>query len=79
MEKVDSIERKELLKNNEKINNKIHTTSVNIQEMLPNIPEVFRKNWYILQVNPEFRINFVNKPKIAFKRSKNIQEFIGDN
>ena len=39
--------------------------------------EVIRKNWHILQINPEFRNLFVNKPKVVFKRKKYIQDIIG--
>ena len=42
--------------------------------MLPNISEVVKKNWHILQMNLEFRNAFVNKPTIAFKRNKNVQK-----
>ena len=44
---------------------------------LPNISEVVRKNWHILQINPEFCNAYVNKPTIAFQRNKNIQDLIG--
>ena len=73
MEKVVLIERKELLQNNEKINSK---KNIPTQQNIPNISEIVRKNWYILQINPEFRNVFVNKPAIAFKRYKNIRDLI---
>ena len=44
---------------------------------LPSISEVVRKNLHILQINHEFSNAFINKPKIEFKRNKNIQDFIG--
>ena len=47
--------------------------------MLPNISEVVKKNWHILQMNLEFRNVFVNKPTIAFKRNKNVQNLIAGN
>ena len=37
---------------------------------LPNISEVVRKSWHILQNNPEFCNVFVNKPTIPFKNLK---------
>ena len=78
MEKVDLIERKELLQNNEEINKKKNIPLVlTYNRTLPNISEIVRKNWHILQINPEFRNVFVNKPTIAFKRNKNIQDLIG--
>ena len=43
---------------------------------LPNISEVARKNGHILQINPEFRNVFLNKPRTAFTRNKNIQDLM---
>ena len=43
----------------------------------PNISAVLIKNWYILQINSEFCNVFVNKPTIAFKGNKNMQDLIG--
>ena len=78
MEKVDLIERKVLLQNNEKGNSKKNIPLVlTYNRMIPNISEVVRKNWHILQINTEFRNMFVNKPTIAFKRNKNTQDLIG--
>ena len=78
MEKVGLIERKELLQNNEEINKKKNIPlALTYNRTLPNISEIVRKNWHILQINPEFRNVFVNKPTIAFKRNKNIQDLIG--
>ena len=78
MDKVDLIERKELLQNNEKINCKKNIQLVlRHNRTLPNISEVVRKNGHILQINTEFLNVFVNKPTITFKRNKNIQDLIG--
>ena len=44
---------------------------------LPDTSEVVRKNWYILQITPEFYV-FVNKRAIAFTKNKNMQDFISD-
>ena len=41
---------------------------------------VVKINWincHILQINPEFRNVFVNKPAIVFKRNRDIQDLIG--
>ena len=56
---------------------KTYTTSVNIQQNASKHIRSCKKNWHILQVNPEFHNVFVNKPTIAFKRNKNIQDLIG--
>ena len=47
--------------------------------MHPNVSEVVKKNWHILQINLEFRNVFVNKQTIAFKRNKNVQNLIAGN
>ena len=77
MENVaDLIERKDVLQNNEKINSKKNIPPVlTYNRTLPNISDVVRKNCIFV---PEFRNVFVNKPIIAFKRNKNIQDLIGD-
>ena len=78
MEKVGLIERKELLQNNEKNKSKKNIPLVlTYNKTLPNISEVVRKNCHILHINPEFRNVFANKPTIAFKRNKNIQNLTG--
>ena len=78
MDKVDLIEQKELLQNNEKINSKKNILlTLTYSRTFPNISEVVTKNWYILQINPKFRNVFVNKPTIVFKRNKYIQDLIG--
>ena len=62
MEKVELIEGKELLQNNEKSNSKKNIPLVlTYNRTLSNISEVVRKNWHILQINPEFRNVFVNR------------------
>lgn len=80
MEKVNMIDRKELLQAKEKNNqkNKIPLV-ITYNRTLPNISEVVKKNWNILQIGSEFENVFDNTPTIAFKRNKNIQELIGGN
>ena len=66
------------MQNNQKLDSKKNTPLVlTYHRTLPNISEVVRKNWHILQINPELRHVFVNKPSIAFKGNKNIQDLIG--
>ena len=56
MEKVDLIEWKVLLQDNEKSNSKKNIPLVlTYNRMLPNISQVVKENWHILKVNPEFR------------------------
>lgn len=73
MSKVTLIEQKEVLQDNEKINTKKNIPLVLAHNRtIRNISEVVGKNWHILQINPEFRNAFVNKPTTEFKRNKNI-------
>ena len=56
MEKVYLIEWKVLLQDNEKSNSKKNIPLVlTYNRMLPNISQVVKENWHILQINPEFR------------------------
>ena len=60
MNKVDLIEQKELLLNNEKINSKKNLPLVlTYNRTLPDILEVVRKNWRILHIDFEFRNVFL--------------------
>lgn len=71
--KVTLIEQKEVLQDNEKNNSKKNIPLVlTHNRTIPNISEVVGKNQNILQMNPEFRNAFVNKPTVTFKRNKNI-------
>ena len=51
--------------------------SITYNRTLPNISKIVNRNWNILQINSEFHAVFQATPMIAFKRSKNLQEFIG--
>ena len=74
MEKVDLIERKGRLQNIRKTNSaKNKPLVLTYDRTLPNISDVARKNWHILQINLELRNVFVDKPTIKFKKNKNIQ------
>ena len=74
MEKFDSIERKVLLQNNEKSNSKKNIPPVlKYNRTLPKTLEVVRKNWHILQINPELGNVSIYKTTIAFERRKHIQ------
>ena len=77
MEKVDLIKRKVPSQNNEKSNSKKNIPLVlAYNRMIPNISEVVRKNWHILQINPEFCNVFITETAVAFKRNENIQDLI---
>ena len=76
IKKVDRIERKKLFISKEK-KTKTMPLSITYNRTLPNISKIVNRNWNILQINSEFHAVFQATPMIAFKRSKNLQEFIG--
>ena len=70
MKMVDLIERKGRLQNIGKPNSAKNIPLVlTYDRTLPNISDVARKNWLILQINLEFRNVFVDKPTITFKKN----------
>ena len=77
IEKVKSIERKEILtKKKTKKSSKIHFP-VPYNTNLPTIKKAIDKNWNILSINREMSDIFNEKPIISFKRNKNLRELIG--
>ena len=52
---------------------------VTFNRTLPNLDAIVRKYWKILHVNPEFKNVFSEPPILAFKRNKNLRDFIGSN
>ena len=77
IEKVKSIERKEILtKKKTKKSSKIHFP-VTYNTNLPTIKKAIDKNWNILSINREMSDIFNEKPIISFKRNKNLRELIG--
>ena len=40
---------------------------------------MLEKHWHILNVNPELKKVFENKPLLAFRKNKNLRQLIGGN
>ena len=77
---VRELDRNELIKVNKKdtpINSRI-PLEITYNQFL-NISKIFRKKLNILSVNISLRKVFQNEPITAFKRNKNLREFIGSN
>ena len=55
------------------------TLCVTYNKTLPNIKKIFEKHWRILNVNPELKKVFQNKPLLAFRNNKNLRQLIGGN
>ena len=78
IKRVHRIERKELFICKGKNNNKNRIPlSITYNRTHPNISKIVNRNWNIFQINTDFHRVFKDTPKIAFKRSKNLQEIIG--
>ena len=52
---------------------------VTYNKTLPNIKTILEKHWHILNVNPELKEVFENKPLLAFRKNKNLRQLIGGN
>ena len=50
---------------------------VTYNQTLPNINEIIKKHWNILKINPILEKVFSEKPVVAFRRGKNLQQIIG--
>ena len=77
IDKVDNIDRKELLRKKEKnIKDRIPCL-ITYNRKLPMMRKIINKHRNVLQINPKLQETFQNNPFVAFKRNKNLQEIIG--
>ena len=68
------------LSNKEKTDTGNHLTlCATYKKTLPNIKTILEKHWHTLNVNPELKNVFENKPLSAFHKSKNLRQLIGRN
>ena len=68
------------LLNKEKTETGNHLTlCVTYNKTLPKIKTILGKHWHILNVNPELKKVFENKPLLAFRKNKNLRQLIGGN
>ena len=68
------------LLNKEKTETGNHLTlCVTYNKTLPNIKTILEKHWHILNVNPELKKVFENKPLLALCKNKNLRQLIGGN
>ena len=76
IDKVDNIDRKELLRKKEKnIKDRIPCL-ITYNRKLPTMRKIINKHWNVLQINPKLQETFHNNAFVAFKRNKNLQEII---
>ena len=75
--KAKTTDRKELLKEKEKISSqRVHFTTT-FNKNLPAINSVLDKHWHLLQTKSKIGSSFTEKPRITFCRNKNLKDWIG--
>ena len=52
---------------------------VTYSKTIPNIKTILEKHWHILNVSPELKKVFENKPLLNFRKNKNLRQLIGGN
>ena len=78
--KTDAITREELLREKEKeVNNPKLPFITTFNSTLPNIREKIYSNWNTLEINHKISTVFQEKPLVAFRRNRNLQDIIGGN
>ena len=77
IEKVNNIDRKDLLQYKVKTRTNRIPFSLTFNETLPNIRKAINNNWHILNINENLAETFSEKPIIAYKRNKNLRDYIG--
>ena len=79
IQKATNQDRTRLL-NKEKTETGNHLTlCVTYSKTIPNIKTILEKHWHILNVNPELKKIFENKPLLNFCKNKNLRHLIGGN
>ena len=80
IKKVDEIDRKLLFNSpNQQKTKNILPLSIIYNRSNADLKSVLLNYWHILNINPELRNVFSNKPTIAFCKDKNIKQIIGGN
>ena len=77
IQKATNQDRTRLL-NKEKTETGNHLTlCVTYSKTIPNIKTILEKHWHILNVSPELKKLFENKPLLNFRKNKNLGQLIG--
>ena len=77
IQKATNQDRTRLL-NKEKTETGNHLTlCVTYSKTIPNIKTILEKHWHILNVSPELKKVFENKPLLNFRKNKNLRQLIG--
>ena len=63
-------------KNPSTTTNRVHFTTT-FNKNLPAINSVLDKHWHLLQTNSKIGSSFTEKPRLTFRRNKNLKDWIG--
>ena len=76
--KASSMMRSDLLKYKDKkqTNNQLMFITT-FNKTLPRIQKAFDKHWNLLHINEDLRKSFEQRPKLVYRRNKNLRDFIG--
>ena len=74
IDKVENIDRKDLLSKKEK--DRV-PCPITYNRKLSMMRKIINKHWNFLQINPGLEEIFQNNPFVAYKKNKNLQEITG--
>ena len=77
IEKAHNIPRETLLTNNKTIKDSKLPIIVTYNKNLPNIKKAIDDNWHILSINQTISDHFPEKPRITYRRNKNLGNILG--
>ena len=77
--KATAIPRNKILNKKSTENDEKILLIVILHRTLPDLRHIIDKNLYILQIEPKLKEIFKNSPVVAFKRNKNLLDFIRGN
>ena len=75
--KAKTTDRKELLKEKENISSQLVHFTTTFNKNLPAINSVLDKHWHLLQTNSKIGSSIMEKPRLTFRRNKNLKGWIG--
>ena len=77
IEKAARKERRELLTYNERSEDRRIPLVVTYDNRLPDIKKIVNDSWSILQINEAESRKFTEKPRVCFRRNKNLRDVLG--
>ena len=78
--RISEVKRKALLTSKPKTENKPRIPLVlKFKRTLPNLKEIIDKHGHLLQISSKLKNTFQEKPRIGYKKNRNLKEMIGSN